>query len=153
VRWAALTHAAGLSATGDPALDAALPLPERYDLPAPTVAAIEETRRGGGRVVAVGTTVVRALEGAVVREGCLRAGTGITDLRIGPAHGRRVVDGILSGVHAPDESHFALLGAFASEPLLRAAWAHAQAQAFRPHELGDAMLILPGTVGAPRSGN
>ncbi|MFO0744788.1 MAG: S-adenosylmethionine:tRNA ribosyltransferase-isomerase [Myxococcota bacterium] len=60
---ATLTHAAGLSATGDAALDAALPLPERYDVPAATVAAIARVRAAGGRAVAVGTTVVRALEG------------------------------------------------------------------------------------------
>ena len=64
VRWASLTHAAGLSATGDPAIDAALPLAERYEIPAATVRAVTETRARGGRVVAVGTTVVRALEGA-----------------------------------------------------------------------------------------
>ena len=97
VRWAALTHAAGLSATGDPAIDAALPLPERYEIPAATVAAIEETRRGGGRVIAVGTTVVRALEGAAAATACCGAGSGTTDLRIGPRFRPRIVDGILSG--------------------------------------------------------
>ena len=61
---ASLTHAAGLSSTGDPALDAALPLPERYEIPPSTVGAVAEARRRGGRMVAVGTTVVRALEGA-----------------------------------------------------------------------------------------
>ena len=94
VRWASLTHAAGLSATGDPALDAALPLPERFDIPAATVRAVTETRARGGRVVAVGTTVVRALEGARrPRRRRLRAGGGVTDLRITPdlppAHRRR----------------------------------------------------------------
>jgi S-adenosylmethionine:tRNA ribosyltransferase-isomerase len=148
VRWAALTHAAGLSATGDPAIDAALPLPERFEIPAATVEAVEETRVRGGRVLAVGTTVVRALEGAVV-DGRLRPGAGITDLRIGPAHCLRVVDGILSGVHAPDESHFALLGAFAGERLLQRAWAEAVARRLRPHELGDAMLVLPGALRGP----
>ncbi len=66
VRWASLTHAAGLSSTGDPAIDAALPLAERYDIPAATVRAVADTRARGGRVIAVGTTVVRALEGAAV---------------------------------------------------------------------------------------
>jgi S-adenosylmethionine:tRNA ribosyltransferase-isomerase len=150
VRWAALTHAAGLSATGDLAIDAALPLPERYELPAATAAAVDETRAGGGRVLAVGTTVVRALEGAAVAGGgTLRASAGVTDLRIGPAHRLRVVDGILTGVHAPEESHFDLLGAFAGPQLLRRAWARAHAGGFRPHELGDAMLVLPGTIRAP----
>jgi S-adenosylmethionine:tRNA ribosyltransferase-isomerase len=85
----------------------------------------------------------------VARWGRLQAGRGITDLRIGPTHRLQVVDGILSGVHAPEESHFALLGAFVSPALLRRAWLHADARAFRPHELGDAMLVLPGSLKRP----
>jgi S-adenosylmethionine:tRNA ribosyltransferase-isomerase len=146
VRWAPVTHAAGLSATGDPALDAALPLPERFEIPAATVAAVEETRRRGGRVVAVGTTVVRALEGAFAQAGSLLAGPGTTDLRIGTHHHPRVVDGVLSGLHAAQESHFALLGAFAGPRLLAAAGTHAENAGFFTHELGDAMLVLPGAL-------
>jgi len=144
VRWASLTHAAGLSSTGDAALDAALPLPERFEIPAATVAAIADTRRGGGRVIAVGTTVVRALEGraAAAPDGILRAGGGVTDLRIGPGLRRRVADGILSGIHTRAESHFALLAAFAPPELLDAAERAAEARYFSTHELGDAMLIL-----------
>jgi len=144
VRWASLTHAAGLSSTGDAALDAALPLPERFEIPPATVAAIAATRRGGGRVIAVGTTVVRALEGraAAAPDGVLRAGAGVTDLRLGPEHRRRVVDGILSGIHTSAESHFALLGAFAPLELLEAAERTAEARDFTSHELGDATLIL-----------
>jgi S-adenosylmethionine:tRNA ribosyltransferase-isomerase len=144
VALAHLTHAAGLSATGDPALDAALPLPERYDIPARTVRAIAETREGGGRVIAVGTSVVRALEGAFAARGQLRAGVGITELRLSPRHQRRVVDGLLCGVHDPHESHYALLGCFADAPLLRAAHAYARAHGFHSHELGDVALVLPG---------
>jgi S-adenosylmethionine:tRNA ribosyltransferase-isomerase len=146
VRWASVTHAAGLSSTGDPAIDAALPLPERFDIPAATVTAIGETRRAGGRVVAVGTTVVRALEGAVARSGAhvLAPGSGVTDLRIGADHRLRVVDGILSGMHTAGESHFALLRAFSPSTLLESAAAYAEAHGFTTHELGDAMLILPG---------
>jgi S-adenosylmethionine:tRNA ribosyltransferase-isomerase len=146
VRLAALTHAAGLSATGDPALDRALPLPERFDIPAATARLVRETRARGGRVIAVGTTVVRALEGAVALRGELVAGAGETDLRLGPAHRLAVVDGVLTGVHAPGESHFALLEAFAGAPLLRAATARAEAEGYLTHELGDAMLILPRTA-------
>jgi S-adenosylmethionine:tRNA ribosyltransferase-isomerase len=147
VRWAALTHAAGLSATGDPALDAALPLPERYEIPAATVRGIEQTRSRGGRVVAVGTTVVRALEGAAAANGGrLRAGAGETDLRITPAFRPRIVDGVLSGAHAPSESHFQLLSAFSGRPLLEAAADHAERAGFLTHELGDSMLVLPGAL-------
>lgn len=144
VRWAFLTHAAGLSATGDPVLDAALPLPERFDIPTATVAAIAETHQGGGRVIAVGTTVVRALEGGSAADGTLHEGSGVTDLRIGAGYRPRVVDGILSGVHTNTESHFALLTAFAPLDLLRSAERYAESHGFVTHELGDAMLILAG---------
>jgi S-adenosylmethionine:tRNA ribosyltransferase-isomerase len=153
VRWASLTHAAGLSSTGDPAIDAALPLPERYEIPAATARAVAETQARGGRVVAVGTTVVRALEGAAAaaRDGVLRPGGGETDLIITPAFRPRVVDGILSGAHAASESHFRLLAAFAGRALLAAAAAHAERAGFLTHELGDSMLVLPGALAAARA--
>ena len=146
VRWASLTHAAGLSSTGDPAIDAALPLAERYEIPAATVRAVTDTRARGGRVVAVGTTVVRALEGAALKDGGLRGGPGETDLVITPTFRPRVVDGILSGAHAAHESHFSLLAAFAGPDLLAAAAAHAERAGFLTHELGDSMLVLPGAL-------
>jgi len=157
VRWASLTHAAGLSATGDPSIDAALPLPEAYEIPAATARAVAETRARNGRVVAVGTTVVRALEGAAQqhgghggqRDGIVPAGRGETDLRITPAFRPRVVDGILSGAHAAHESHFQLLAAFAGAELLAAAAAQAERSGFLTHELGDAMLVLPGALAQP----
>jgi S-adenosylmethionine:tRNA ribosyltransferase-isomerase len=140
---AAVTHAAGLSSTGEPALDAALPLPERFDIPAETVAAVERTRAAGGRVVAVGTTVVRALEGAAEQAGGrLVAGEGRTGLRIDRHFRPRVVDGLLTGMHQPGESHFDLLQAFAPEPLLRRALAHAERAGYLAHEFGDSCLIL-----------
>jgi S-adenosylmethionine:tRNA ribosyltransferase-isomerase len=145
VGLAALTHAAGLSSTGEPALDAALPLPERFDIPAATVDAVTRTRTAGGRVVAVGTTVVRALEGAA-ESGGLRAGEGRTGLRIGPGFRPRVVDGLLTGLHQPGESHFELLQAFAPELLLRAALAHAEEAGYLAHEFGDSCLVLPGSL-------
>ena len=148
VRWASLTHAAGLSSTGDPAIDAVLPLAERYDIPAATVRAVAEARARGGRVVAVGTTVVRALEGAASKPGGLRAGAGETDLIISPTFRPRVVDGVLSGAHAAHESHFSLLAAFAGPSLLDDAAAQAERAGFLTHELGDSMLVLPGALAA-----
>jgi S-adenosylmethionine:tRNA ribosyltransferase-isomerase len=148
VALAAVTHAAGLSSTGDPALDRALPLAERFEIPAATVHAVGEARARGGRVVAAGTTVVRALEGAVARWGELRAGEGETTLRLGPGHRPRVVSGLLTGVHGPGESHFELLGAFAPAPLLAAAAAQAEREGYLSHELGEAMLVLPGCLTA-----
>jgi S-adenosylmethionine:tRNA ribosyltransferase-isomerase len=142
ITLARITHAAGLSSTGDARLDAELPLPERYDVPAETVAAIERARARRGRVIAVGTSVVRALEGAATT-GELRAGEGETALRIGPGYAPRVVDGLLTGLHADGESHFELLAAFCPRPLLAAAVAAADRAGFRAHELGDAILIVP----------
>jgi S-adenosylmethionine:tRNA ribosyltransferase-isomerase len=142
VKLCTVSHAAGLSATGDPALDAALPLPERFEIPAATAAAVKQTRARGGRVVAVGTTVVRALEGAHRLWGSLRAGSGVTDLRLDGRYRPQVASGLLSGMHEPRESHFALLGAFADQRLLRRAHQLAAQQGFHSHELGDAQLIL-----------
>jgi S-adenosylmethionine:tRNA ribosyltransferase-isomerase len=141
VAIATVTHAAGLSSTGDPALDAALPLPELSLIPETAVAAVEEAKGRGGRVVAVGTTVVRALEGAH-REGRLRAGANRTDLRIGLGFRPRVVAGLLTGLHEPGESHFELLQAFAPRPLLESAIVHARDEGYLGHEFGDASLIL-----------
>ncbi len=135
-RIASLTHAAGLSATGDEALDARLPLPERYEIPQETVDAV----RAAQRVIAVGTTVVRALESAA-RCG-LRAGAGIARLRIGPGTRLRVVDGLLSGVHEPGASHHELLRAFAPDEHLRAALTAAARHELQIHEFGDLMLVM-----------
>ncbi len=144
VELATLTHAAGLSATGDDALDAQLPLPERYDLPARTVAAIERAHAGGARVLAVGTTVVRALEGnAATHGGRLRSGEGTTALVIGPGFVPRIASGLLSGVHEPGTSHHAVVRAFAPAALLEAAHQHAALRGFLVHEFGDATLVLP----------
>ncbi|HEY6002971.1 MAG TPA: S-adenosylmethionine:tRNA ribosyltransferase-isomerase [Anaeromyxobacter sp.] len=146
VAIAALTHAAGLSATGDPALDAALPLPERFEIPAATASAVGAARRRGARVVAVGTTVVRALEGSASENGGrVSAGRETTDLRLGPESHRRAVDAILTGIHEPGTSHHALLGAFAPRALLDRALALAEERGFLGHEFGDAMWI----AGAP----
>jgi S-adenosylmethionine:tRNA ribosyltransferase-isomerase len=140
---ARVTHAAGLSSTGDGELDGSLPFAERYEVPEETVRAVAAARRRGGRVVAVGTTAMRALEGdARSHGGRLIAGAGTTELRLGHAMRRRVVDGILTGVHDPGTSHFALLESFAPRALLLEAHAFAAEQGYLGHEFGDAMLIL-----------
>lgn len=140
VQLAWLTHAAGISATGDPNLDAALPLPERYSVPEETMRQVRATRERGGRVVAVGTTVVRALESAML-SGKLRD---VTDVRLGcPNNHCRVlaVDGILTGIHSPGESHYELLGAFADRATLDRAHRHAVERGYLAHEFGDLMLL------------
>jgi S-adenosylmethionine:tRNA ribosyltransferase-isomerase len=144
VSIAAITHAAGLSSTGDAALDAALPLPERFDIPQATVQAVERSRAAGGRVIAVGTTPVRALEGAAMQHGgALVAGRGMTELVIGPGYQPRIVHGLLTGVHKPGASHYALLQAFAGAGLLSQATAHSEAAGYLSHEFGDSWLLLP----------
>lgn len=142
IEIAALTHAAGLSSTGDAALDAALPLGERFEIPAGTVAAIARTRARGGRVIAVGTSVVRALETRALEHGELRPGAGRSELRIGPGFMLRVVDGLLSGIHDPSVSHYALLQAFTSRANLDAAHAEAVRAGYLEHEFGDVCLLL-----------
>ncbi|HEU4537140.1 MAG TPA: S-adenosylmethionine:tRNA ribosyltransferase-isomerase [Polyangiaceae bacterium] len=149
VRLAALTHAAGLSSTGHEALDAALPRPERYDIPARTARLVDETRRAGGRVVAVGTTVVRALEGsAAANGGRVVAGEASTGLKLGPRSTLRAVDGLLTGLHEPGTSHFSLLEAFAPAPLVLRSLEHARAAGYEGHEFGDAGLVLGGIAAA-----
>jgi S-adenosylmethionine:tRNA ribosyltransferase-isomerase len=149
VRTAAVTHAAGLSATGDAALDALLPLPERFDVPAETAAAVRRARALGGRVVAVGTTVVRALESAAFPDGSIEARQGITDLVVGPDYRLRVVDGILTGMHEPGSSHFALLSAFAPASRLESGFRAAESEGYLAHEFGDAMLLLASAAAEP----
>jgi S-adenosylmethionine:tRNA ribosyltransferase-isomerase len=142
VAW--VTHAAGLSSTGDRVIDAALPLPERFDVPRVTIERIARTRAAGGRVVAVGTTVVRALEGsAALHRGRLEPGEGITDLRIDGAFRPRVVDGLLTGMHELESSHRRLEHAFVSPEVLDRAMADADARGYLAHEFGDACLVLP----------
>ncbi|HEY1556169.1 MAG TPA: S-adenosylmethionine:tRNA ribosyltransferase-isomerase [Kofleriaceae bacterium] len=158
VALARLTHAAGLSSTGDDELDRstgslrdaarpgeagtfdrALPWPERYELPRATIDAIGRTRARGGRVIAIGTTVVRALESAAPD---LREGTAIARLRLDAAYSPRIVDAVVSGLHAPGESHFELLRAFAPRDRLVRAIELAAAHGLSAHEFGDACLIL-----------
>jgi S-adenosylmethionine:tRNA ribosyltransferase-isomerase len=141
VRFATLTHAAGLSSTGDSALDARLPLAEPYAIPASTALAIRRARDAGGRVVAVGTTVVRALEHAASRDGVVRAGAGLADQRIGPGTKLAVVDAILTGTHEAGTSHHDLLRAFVDADTLRAIDAEVDARGYRTHEFGDSMLV------------
>jgi S-adenosylmethionine:tRNA ribosyltransferase-isomerase len=141
VALAAVTEGAGLSSTGDAALDAALPLPERFEVSALAVRAVAATRARGGRVVAVGTSVVRALESAAAT-GALEPTSGETELLIGPGYRTRVVDGLVTGLHEPTASHYALLQAFATRAALAATYAHAERAGYLDHEFGDANLIL-----------
>jgi S-adenosylmethionine:tRNA ribosyltransferase-isomerase len=142
--FATLTHAAGLSSTGDEALDRRLPFDEPYRIPAVTARAIDWARKRGGRVIAVGTTVVRALEHAAAADGHVPPGDGLATQRIGPASRLRVVDAILSGTHEPGTSHYELLRAFADDAMLARASAELDAHDYRTHEFGDSVLVERG---------
>jgi S-adenosylmethionine:tRNA ribosyltransferase-isomerase len=117
------------------------PLREWFDVPAQTAAAVTETHLRGGRVVAVGTTVVRALESAVTG-GEATAASGWTDLIVTPQRGVAVVDGLLTGFHEPEASHLDLLRAFAGDALLERAYGHALDGGYLWHEFGDVHLLL-----------
>jgi len=141
VAFAALTHAAGISSTGDPQLDARLPFDEPYSIPPSTAALIGRTRASGGRVIAIGTTVVRALEDAAGPDGVVRAGEGVATHLIGRATRLRAVDAILSGTHEPGTSHYELLHAFADAATLTGADQELQGHGYRTHEFGDSVFI------------
>ena len=139
--FATLTHAAGISSTGDEDLDALLPFDEPYVLPASTAALIDDARRRGARIIAIGTTVVRALEDAAARDGHVRAGAGVATLRVRPFTRLRVVDALVTGQHEPGTSHYDLLRAFQGDEVLRDALAESEAKGYRSHEFGDSMFI------------
>lgn len=149
VTVARVTHAAGLSSTGDERLDLRLPLAERYDVPAETVRAVERARARGGRVIAVGTTVARALESAAeAGDGRLVPSSGTTDLLLGPERRPRIVDGIVTGVHEFATSHYTLLESFAPRALLDRAHTFAESARYLGHEFGDTVLVLRGSHGS-----
>ena len=130
--------------TGVASLEAdELPYPERLRVPPITAERVEATRRAGGRVVAVGTTVVRALETAAGPDGRARPVDGWTDVVVTPERGVRLVDGLLTGWHEPASSHLLMLEAIAGRPLLEASYRHSLAAGYRFHEFGDVHLILP----------
>jgi S-adenosylmethionine:tRNA ribosyltransferase-isomerase len=118
------------------------PYPEWFAVPAATARLVEHVRTSGGRVVAVGTTVVRALESAI-HDGHVRAESGWTDLVIGPERGVHAVDGLLTGFHEPRASHLRMLAAVGGEPMLRLGYEAALRERYLWHEFGDVHLLLP----------
>jgi S-adenosylmethionine:tRNA ribosyltransferase-isomerase len=119
------------------------PLPEPYVVPASTARLVNLTRAAGGRIVAVGTTVTRALESVAAVDGVVTAGSGWTDLVLGPHRPARVVDGLITGWHEPGASHLLLLEAVAGHALVAAAYRGAAAHGYLWHEFGDSALLLP----------
>jgi S-adenosylmethionine:tRNA ribosyltransferase-isomerase len=142
IRFAALTHAAGLSSTGDRDLDRRLPLDEWYRIPEATANAVRHARSDGARVIAIGTTVVRAVEHAARDNGEVGSGEGVATGRLGPLTKLRVVDAVITGTHERGSSHHDLLRAFASDGALAAAEDALDRHAYRTHEFGDSMFVF-----------
>ena len=119
------------------------PFPEQFEVPRQTARLVAATRRWGGHVIAVGTTVVRALETAAGAGAPIVAAAGWTGLVIGAERRLRVVDGLITGWHEPQASHLELLSAAAGAPLLERCYREAIAHGYLWHEFGDSHLILP----------
>ncbi|GAA4235502.1 S-adenosylmethionine:tRNA ribosyltransferase-isomerase [Streptosporangium album] len=119
------------------------PYPERFEVPEATARQVELARESGGRVIAVGTTVVRALETAALPDGHVRAAQGWTSRIVTPAAGVRAVHGLVTGLHEPRSSHLLMLSAIAGGELLSRSYAEALREGYLWHEFGDTHLILP----------
>jgi S-adenosylmethionine:tRNA ribosyltransferase-isomerase len=141
VRFATITHAAGISSSGDTELDALLPFDEPYRIPPSTALAIRQTQAQGGRIIAIGTTVVRALEHAAAFGGIVPAGEGLATQRISASSRLRVVDAILSGTHERGTSHYELLRAFVDDETLGRIDQELNAAGYRTHEFGDSVFV------------
>ncbi|MGP0032013.1 MAG: S-adenosylmethionine:tRNA ribosyltransferase-isomerase [Acidimicrobiales bacterium] len=119
------------------------PYAEYFRVTASTAHRVNDARRTGGRVVAVGTTVVRALESVVDPHGRVHPTEGWTETVVTPDRPVRSIDGFLTGWHEPEASHLAMLEAIAGRPLLEASYRAALAEGYLWHEFGDVHLILP----------
>jgi S-adenosylmethionine:tRNA ribosyltransferase-isomerase len=119
------------------------PLPERYHVPAATARLVNAVHGWNGRVIAVGTTVVRALETVAAADGTVSEGQGWTSVVVTPERELRAIDGLLSGLHERESSHLELLEAAAGVELVKRSYAAALAHGYLWHEFGDLHLILP----------
>ncbi len=119
------------------------PQEEWYEVPAATAALLNDARRRGSRVIAVGTTATRAVESAAAPDGTVRPHSGWTDLVISPERPVRVVRGLITGWHDPEASHLLLVEAVAGPELTQSAYDDAAAEGYRWHEFGDSGLLLP----------
>ncbi|MDQ1044331.1 S-adenosylmethionine:tRNA ribosyltransferase-isomerase [Streptomyces sp. V4I2] len=119
------------------------PYPERFAVPEASARLINAVKAGDGRVVAVGTTAVRAVESAAGPDGVVRARAGWTDLVVTPERGVRVVDGLLTGLHEPEASHLLMLEAVAGRAAIDRGYEEALRGRYLWHEFGDVHLVLP----------
>jgi S-adenosylmethionine:tRNA ribosyltransferase-isomerase len=139
VAIAPITLHAGVSSAeaGEP------PTPELFEVPPASARLVNSTHAAGGRVIAVGTTVTRALESAANADGMVRQAVGWTELVLGPSHPCRVVDGLITGWHDAGASHLLLLEAVAGPDLVAMAYREAVEHGYLWHEFGDSALLLP----------
>jgi S-adenosylmethionine:tRNA ribosyltransferase-isomerase len=119
------------------------PYPEPFDVPPATARLVNHVRAHGGRVIAAGTTVVRALETAARADGQVVPSAGWTSHVVTPQTGVGAVDGLLTGLHEPRSSHLRMLAAFAGEALLARCYQAAVGAGYLWHEFGDVHLLLP----------
>jgi S-adenosylmethionine:tRNA ribosyltransferase-isomerase len=130
--------------TGVASLEASEPpYPEPFRVSGATAHRVNDTHRNGGKVIAIGTTVVRALETVVDERGHLHAGSGWTEKVVTPDHPVLSVDGMLTGWHEPEASHLAMLTAIAGRDLVESSYTAALEERYLWHEFGDVHLILP----------
>jgi S-adenosylmethionine:tRNA ribosyltransferase-isomerase len=143
VATAFLVLHAGLSSFMDAEFDATHPVAvEPYRIGSGAAATVNAAKASGGRIIAVGTTAVRALESAAGPDGTIRPGEATTGLRITAGHRLRVADGLITGFHEPEASHLDLLSAFLPRERLRKVYAEALRERYLWHEFGDINLIL-----------
>ncbi|MGW6027238.1 S-adenosylmethionine:tRNA ribosyltransferase-isomerase [Streptomyces sp. NPDC055099] len=119
------------------------PYPELFEVPEASARLINAAAAGGGRVIAVGTTAVRAVESAAGPDGVVRAAAGRTELVVTPERGVRVVDGLLTGLHEPQASHLLMLEAIAGRAAVDRGYTEAVRRLYLWHEFGDVHLLLP----------
>ena len=141
IQFATITHAAGLSSTGDPTLDALLPFDEPYRIPMSTAQAIMQTQVQYGRLIAIGTTVVRALEHAASIDGGIAAGEGLATNKIRHPTRLRAVDAVVTGTHERGTSHYELLRAFVPSEWLVRMDLEFDTHGYRTHEYGDSIFV------------
>jgi S-adenosylmethionine:tRNA ribosyltransferase-isomerase len=141
ILFATITHASGISSTGDLELDAMLPFDEPYRIPVSTALALRHAQARGARIIAIGTTVVRALEHAASVDAVVEPGERLATQRIGAASRLRIVDAIVSGAHERGTSHFEMLRAFADDEMLDRMERELDEHDYRTHEFGDSIFL------------
>jgi S-adenosylmethionine:tRNA ribosyltransferase-isomerase len=142
IRFGTITHAAELSSTGDPELDALLPFAEPYRIPRSTALIIKQAQASHGRIIAIGTTVVRALEHtAATFDGVVPSGERLATQRLDASSRLRIVDAIFSGIHERGTSHYKLLRAFVDDETIGCTEHELNASDYRTHEFGDSVFL------------